>query len=198
MFIVFEGIDGCGKSTQILKLVNYFYNLDKHNHILLTREPYKEREIRKILKSEQDPYSQKEKLTELYVNDRKEHIKNLITPSLEKNMIVISDRYKYSTICYQSVQGQDVKGLMKMHENMPIPNFVFIINTSVKTASIRMHGDSRDEHKFEKNKEFLEKVRQNYLKMKEIFPNEKIIIINGEKPIEEIFKEIKKYFPKPL
>ncbi len=198
MFIVFEGIDGCGKSTQILKLINYFYNLDKHNHILLTREPYKEREIRKILKSEKDPYSQKEKLTELYLNDRKEHINNLIKPSLEKGIIVISDRYKYSTICYQSAQGQDMKGLIKIHENMPIPDFVFIVNTSVKTASMRMHGDSRDEQKFEKNKEFLEKVRQNYLKMPKIFPNEIIIIIEGEKSIGEIFEEIKKYFPKPL
>src|SRR3989344_1701187 len=145
MFIVFEGIDGCWKSTQILKLVNYFYNLDKHNHILLTREPYKEREIRKILTEEDDPYSQKERLTGLYVQDRKEHIKNLILPSLEKNIIVISDRYKYSTICYQSAQGQDIKELIKIHKEMPIPDFVFIVDTSVKTAMKRMHGDSRTE-----------------------------------------------------
>ncbi len=194
MFIVFEGIDGCGKSTQILKLVNYFYNLDKHNHITLTREPYKEREIRKILKSEENPYSQKEKLTELYVNDRKEHIDNLIKLNLEKGVIVISDRYKYSTIAYQSAQGQDIKRLIEMHKDMPVPDFVFIVNTPVKTASRRMHGDSRTEQKFEKNKEFLEKVRQNYLKMPAIFPDEKIIIINGDNSIEEIFEEIKKYF----
>jgi len=196
MFIVFEGIDGCGKSTQILKIVNFFYNTDKYNHILLTREPYKSREIRNILKQDNNPYSQIQELTELYIKDRKEHIEELIKPALEKNIIVISDRYKYSTICYQSAQGQDMNELIKKHENMPVPDFVFIINTSIDAAFERMQNDldSREnKHKFEKSKEFLEKVRKNYLKMPGIFQDEKIIILDGTKSIKEIFEEIKKH-----
>jgi len=198
MFIVFEGIDGCGKSTQVWKLAKYLFGLSKYNHVLVTREPYKTRDIRKILKSEENPYSQKEKLTELFIEDRKEHINELIKPNLNHKAIVISDRYKYSTICYQSAQGQEIKDLIEMQDDFLVPDFIFIINTKVNTAINRMKKDSielrGEEQKFEKNKEFLEKVRQNYLKMKEIFPSEKIILIDGEKNIEEIFEDIKKYF----
>jgi len=195
MFIVFEGIDGCGKTTQVRKLAKYLFDLNKYNHVLLTREPYKQREIRNILKSNNDPYSQKEKLTQLYVEDRKEHVEESIKPALEKNIIVISDRYKYSTICYQAAQGQDMQKLIEVHNNLPVPDYIFIIDTPTEIAFKRMEIDSREKnHKFEKNKEFLEKVRQNYLKIKEIFPNEKIIVIDGRKPINEIFEKIKEFF----
>jgi len=50
-FVVFEGIDGCGKSTQIWKLAKYLSELSKYNHVLVTRNPYKLREIREILTS---------------------------------------------------------------------------------------------------------------------------------------------------
>lgn len=194
MFIVFEGIDGCGKSTQMNILAKYLFELNKYNNVVMTREPYKQREIRKILRQDEDPYSQKEKLTELYINDRKEHINDLIKPSLERNIVVISDRYKYSTICYQAAQGQDINKLIKMHENMPLPDFVFVIDLPAEIAAERMKKETRNEQKFEKDISFLEKVRQKYLKMKEIFPDEKIIIINGENSVEQIFEEIKKYF----
>jgi len=145
MFIVFEGIDGCGKTTQILKLVDYLHKKDKHSHIILTREPYKQKEIREILKSNNNPYSEKEKLTELYINDRKKHIEELIKPALEKNFIVISNRYKYSTICYQSAQGQEMKkelnNLLEQHKNMLIPDFVFIIDTPTEIAIKRMAAE---------------------------------------------------------
>ena len=197
MFIVFEGIDGCGKSTQIWKLAHYLSNLDKHTHLLITREPYKEKEIRRILRADDNSYGEKEKLTELFVKDRQEHVDELIKPALEKKIIVISDRYKYSTICYQAAQGQDVQKLIEMHKNMPVPDFVFVVDTTSDEAVERMKKDENMRtaaHKFEKNREFQEKVRQNYLKIKEIFPNEKIIILDGNKTIEEIFEEIKKCF----
>ncbi len=84
-----------------------------------------------------------------------------------------------------------------MHEGMPVPDYVFIIDVPATTSSERMkkNSEKRDEkHKFEKNLEFLEKVRQNYLKIPEIFPKERIIIVDGSKSIEEISEEIKKYF----
>lgn len=196
MFIVFEGIDGCGKSTQVWKSARYFANAGKYNHVLVTREPYKSREIREILKQDEPAETKSEKLTELFVKDRKEHLSEIILPALKNNIIVICDRYKYSTICYQAAQGQDIKKLFEMHKNMPVPDFIFVFDVPVEIAVKRMTKDNlrEKEHKFEKNAAFLEKVRKNYLKMKEFFPEEKIIILDGTKTIEKIFEEIKTYF----
>src|SRR3989344_4178021 len=193
MFIVFEGIDGCGKGSQMQKLANYFSTKNKYNHLLVTREPYKIREIREILKLDEPPEAKAEQLTNLFVQDRKEHIQDLIKPALEKNVIVISDRYKYSTIAYQAAQGQDIKKLVEMHKGMPVPDFIFIVDTSVEEAFRRMNKDKKEnirksEQKFERSREFQEKVRQNYLKMPELLPDEKIIILDGNKTIEEIFE----------
>jgi len=199
MFIVFDGIDGCGKTTQVWKLVKYLFGLSKYVHVLVTREAYKDREIRKFLKQNESE-EKAEKLAELFINDRKEHVEEIIKPMLEKNVVVISDRYKYSTIAFQAAQGIEVDRLIKMHENMLIPDFVFILDTPVETAFKRMQEkiiqkeQKLAENKFEENSELLEKVRQNYLQMPKFFPNEKIIIIDGSKTIEEIFEEVKKCF----
>jgi len=196
MFIVFEGIDGCGKSTQLWKLAKYISELNKYNHVLVTREPYKSREIREILKLDEKPEEKAEKLAELFVKDRKEHIEKIITPALKENIFVLCDRYKYSTIAYQASQGIDIKKLIEMHKEMPAPDLVFIFDLSVEVAMERMKKDSmrKNEQKFEKDINFLEKVRKNYLEIKKIFPNENIFIINAEKNIDEIFENLKNIF----
>ena len=194
MFIVFEGIDGCGKSTQFKKFHEYIYNFSKYNHILSTREPYKSKEIREILKQDEDPYSKAKQLTELFIKDREEHIKELIKPNIDKS-IILCDRYKYSTICYQTAQGLDINWLAELHNDMPTPDLTFIFDVPIETAFRRMKKDSRiTEQKFEKDRDFLEKVRKNYIKIKDIFPNENIILLNGDQSVEAIFNEMQKYF----
>ncbi len=194
MLIVFEGIDGCGKTTQLWKLAKYLFYLNKHNHLLITREPYKNLKIRQILKQDINPKTQKEKLTKLFIKDREDHIKEIIKPLLQKGITLISDRYKYSTIAYQSAQGQDMNKLIEMQKEFPTPDLIFLIDLPVNEAIKRIRKDKRkEEQKFEKNKDFLEKTRQNYLKLKQLLPNENIIIINGSKTIEEIFENIKKH-----
>ena len=198
MFIVFEGIDGCGKTTQIFLLANHLYSLSKYSHILITREAYKDRKIREVLMQDESK-DKAEKLTELFVQDRKEHISDLIAPSLNKNVIVISDRYKYSTICFQAAQGQDMNELIKMHDNMPLPDFIFVLDVPADVAferiNLRNKAINKTEfNKFEKNSNFLEKTRQNYLKLKELLPEENIILIDGTKSVDAVFEEIKKYF----
>jgi len=194
LFIVFEGIDGSGKSSQVHKFVYYLAGLSKYNHILLTREPYKSREIREILRQDSDPYSQARKLAELFVQDRKEHLQEIILPNLNAGTHVVSDRYKLSTIVYQSVQGIDIKELIKMHSGLLIPDITFIIDVPVETAVERMKKDSRKEHKFEANAEFLNKLRQKYLEMPKLLPEEKILIIDGTGSIDEVFEQVKRAF----
>lgn len=195
MFIVFDGVDGSGKTTQFNKFVKYLFAKHKHNHLVLTREPYQETDIRKLLYAEDDPLTQSEKLAELFVADRKKHADELIVPCVEKGLFVISDRYKHSTIAYQTAQGMDMQKLIEMHENLPVPAITFIIDVSIDEAFRRMAGDEgRKSHKFEKNRDFMEKVRENFRKEKEALSGEKVFVIDGERNPDEIFREIKEIF----
>lgn len=118
----------------------------------------------------------------------------MILPNLEKGIHVVSDRYKISTLAYQSSQGIDINELIEMHSGLIIPDITFIIDVPVDVAIERMKRDLREEHKFEANFDFLEKVRRKHLEIPSLFPNEKIIVIDGNKSIDEVFKEIKKKF----
>jgi len=85
-----------------------------------------------------------------------------------------------------------MKKLIELQKHFPLPDITFIIDLPTETASERMKKDGRTEHKFEANIEFQKKVREKYLEIKKYFPEQKIIIIDGSKPIEEIFEELKK------
>ena len=191
-FIVFEGIDGCGKSTQVWKFAQYLAGLSKYHHVLVTREPYKSREIREILKTTESPETRAEKLTELFVKDRADHVQESILPNLEKGTHVISDRYKLSTMVYQSVQGMPMDKLIELHHGFPIPDLIFIVDLSAEVAAERMKSEGREnkEHKFESSLDFQKKLRQRYLEMREHFPNEKIIIIDGNTTVSAIHSKI--------
>jgi len=141
-FIVFEGIDGCGKSTQAWMLGKYLFELNKYNHVIMTREPWKNQDIRKILKEDEDPYSEAEKLARLFIDDRKQHVEKLIKSNTRKKIHVISDRYSLSTLAYQQAQGVPLNKLLKMHKGLLIPDIIFLIDISVKVALQRMKKDS--------------------------------------------------------
>lgn len=199
-FIVFEGIDGCGKSTQFSLFSKYLFCKSKYNHVFLTREPYKKREIREMLQKDESPFSEAEKLAHLFVQDREQHVKDIIHPTLEKEGIVVSDRYKYSTIVYQSTQGIPIQNLIDMHKDMPSPDIVFIIDLPAEIAKGRMDGEKEraKEQKFEKSVDFQETLRHMYLALPEIFPKEKIYVIDGNRSIDEIREEIKEVYEREI
>jgi len=199
VFIVFEGIDGCGKSTLLKRFASYLFERNKYSHIILTRNPYKDLNIRKILRKDSDPLKNSEILTELFIKDRIDHLKNIVIPNLKKGCYVLCDRYKLSTIAYQSAQGIKRDYLIKKQKDLIDPDITFLIDVSIKTAFERMKkDDKRKENKFEKSPEFLEKVRFNYLELKDILDEKNIIMIDGEKDVETIFKEMKNHFENKL
>jgi len=198
LFITFEGIDGCGKSTQIWKLAQYIFGLNKYHHVALTREPWKNADIRRILQEDENPYSQAYNLAQLFTKDRREHVEKLIMPSLKSGSFVISDRYSFSTLAYQQAQGVEDWKLLDMHKGLIIPDLIFIIDLPVKTALQRMKKDKgrKVEQKFEKNAEFIEKLRKNFLKLATL-NNHNVVVIDGTKKPDEIFeKQIKPAFDK--
>ena len=97
LFIVFEGIDGSGKTTLINML---FEKLKNKYNVLKTHEPYNISYI-DMLKDEVNIYNSK--VASIFMEDRKHHLKDVILPHLSKGGIVLCDRYKYSTMAYNSI-----------------------------------------------------------------------------------------------
>ncbi len=184
--IVFEGIDGSGKST-LSKLLKKF--LENNNYdVVLLREPSNSKygkKIREIAKNKSSIPIQEE--LNYFIEDRKWNVKNNILPNLKKNKIVILDRYFFSTACYQGARGLDMKEILTINRNFaPEPDFVFVIDVDVKTALSRINNSREQTVKLFEKQEFLEKVRENYLKLK----GNNIYIINGKDSIEKVFKNI--------
>ena len=147
-FIVFEGVEGCGKSYQSRKL---FFKLKRANiSALLTREPggTKSAElIRNLILKDYFNKSKKEKFdkytdTLLYLAARNEHIKNKIFPALKKKQIVICDRFIDSTIAYQAV-GKKVNFnfINSIHRYILKglkPDLTFVLKVSAKSSKKRL------------------------------------------------------------
>lgn len=196
-FIVLEGIDGSGTTTQAKRLTNYLFDKEGY-HVFLTREPTGfeiGKEIKRRLKEDKaagiNPFKDKgEEYTNLYIEDRISHVRKVVAPCLGLGVPIISDRYKYSTLTYQTAQGQDLDELIKKHNWLTVPDLVLILDLPAEEALKRRVRDQTTPEFFEKL-EFQEKVRENYLSLKEKLPEENIVIIDGTKPVEEVFESIK-------
>jgi len=193
-FIVIDGLDGCGKGTQVKLLANYIFDNDKKNHVFLTREPYNSEhygEIRRLLKEGINPKDNAELLTELFVKDRRAHAE-LIDNFLNRGIHVVCDRYKYSTFAYQQAQGVALKKLIEMHKGILSPDLTIIPDVPVDTILERIAKDGNRSHKevFEQ-KDFQEKLRENFLALPTVLPDENIVFIDGNKSTERVFESIK-------
>ena len=147
-FIVFEGVEGCGKSFQSKKL---FRKLKKNGlKTLLTREPggTKSSElIRNLILKDYFQKNKKEKFdkytdTLLYLASRNEHVKNKILPALKKKFIVICDRFVDSTLAYQ-VYGKKVNlnfinNIHKIILNGVKPNLTFLLIVNSRSSKKRL------------------------------------------------------------
>lgn len=150
MFVVFEGIDGCGKGTQIIKLAEHIMRVDKYQDVVITHEPWKNSEIKKRLVEDKDAYSDGFAMARLYVGDRIEH-SDEISRRLEDGYIVLCDRYKMSTCAYQWTQGVDLYKLLKLHDSgiILIPDLTIFIDTSLAEAQKRRQRRDSEKEKFE-------------------------------------------------
>jgi len=135
MFIVMEGIDGCGKTTQAKLL--YEWLIKEGHDVLLTAEPTSSiigKCLKTILSSgvQIDPHA----LALLFTSDRYEHIKKEIEPALRDKKIVISERYYHSTIAYQAAQGVDREWLIDINSFAieKKPDIAFLLDIPPESA----------------------------------------------------------------
>jgi len=136
-FIVFEGIDGTGKSTQIARLADALRLLG--HEVIETREPTEGiygRQIRALYQN-RHTVSVDEEL-DLFIKDRRDHIDNLIIPSLAAAKIVLCDRYYLSTAAYQGAAGCNPDEIIARHDFAPEPDLAIIIEVDPRTCITRI------------------------------------------------------------
>jgi dTMP kinase len=202
-FIVFEGIDGSGKTTQINQLSKWLIDTDiipEKNQLVITREPGGTnlgKSIRSLLldnSREICPDSITELL--LYAADRSQHVNEIIRPTLNKGDWIISDRFCGSTLAYQGYGRKlDIK-LIKDLETIATqgisPDITFLLDIPVE-ESIKRRLNRKDDRIEKEGREFLSNVSLGFRALSEDKKWKKISAINSKENIMyEIQSEIKK------
>ena len=192
-FISFEGIDGCGKSTQVKLLINKLKDNDINP--ILVREPggtLISEEIRDTLLKTQNRLMSSRTEALLMAASRAQLTKEVIVPELSNNSCIIADRFKDSTLAYQSGgRGLNLEFLIKLNnfatEDVN-PDLTFFIDIDPASAKRRINKKSLDRIESAGIK-FQTKVRESYLKIANLFPD-RIHIINGSDTIQIIHESI--------
>lgn len=197
-FIVIEGIDGCGKTTQIKEISKWLPNsglMGKKSQLVKTREPGGTAfglKLREILLNNNE-IIHPDPLTELllYCADRSEHISKVILPALNKSDWVISDRFSGSTLAYQGFGRGLNKTIIKKLENIVCqglkPDLTIFLQIPPKISVARRRNKTPDRIESEGIK-FLEKVNEGF----EIIAKEKNWeIISASQEITKITDKIK-------
>ena len=186
LFISFEGIDGCGKSTQVKILLE---RLDQEGiDSTLVREPggtHISEEIREVLLTNRDDTMADRTETLLMTASRAQLTHDIIIPSQEKGKFVIADRFADSTLAYQGGgRGLNLDWLIKLNEFATFgvrPDLTFFIDVTAVVGARRrstVHPDRLENV----GHDFQEKVRNQYLKLVKLFPDRFITVDGMESP----------------
>ncbi len=201
LFITFEGIEGCGKSTQARMLKEFLIKSGKH--VFLTREPGGPKiaeEIRKMLLSVNNKEMLPETEVLLYMASRSQHTGEWIIPELEKGKIVISDRYYDSTFAYQGVarkiDGKLIDTIRRYATFGLVPDITFLVDLPEDIGLSRILSKDADRLEQE-SMAFHKKVRNGFLELANKEP-ERFVVLDGNKSIKEIHNDVINIIDKEL
>lgn len=184
--IVFEGIDGTGKSTQCRKMEKYLNK--KGVSVAQFSEPTDGiwgQKIRKILTVGRGDVSREEELS-WFNQDRREDVEKNILPALSENKVVLIDRYYYSTAAYQGALGLDSGNILRDNESFaPIPDRVYIF-TAPPEQCLKRIEDSRNNYSSFEKLEYLIKVHKKF----DSFEGSHIKKINSISTVEDIHTQL--------
>jgi dTMP kinase len=197
-FISFEGIEGCGKTTQIALLSDY---LKKHSipHTI-TREPGGTavgEGIRKILLTSETIQLTAASELLLFYASRSQNIQEKIKPALDRGEMVICDRYYHASMAYQGYgRGIPLDFIHKLTNLVCAPyrpDLTFLLDiepeVGLTRARARNHARAEDEGRFEaEDLEFYNKVRDGYLELAS--EDERMQLIYADRPIEAVHRHI--------
>ena len=195
-FISFEGIDGCGKSTQAKILSDELTTYGKK--VLLTREPGGSKgaeEIRNLLLTgETDRWSAETEIL-LFTAARRDHLERTILPALEIGSTVICDRFSDSTRVYQGVTRGDLRDVVDQLDKTMIPrqpDVTVLVDLDPKIGLARALRRSDNEARFEDfGLEMQIKLREGFLTLANEFPK-RFIVVDGSRNESEVARDISK------
>ncbi len=195
-FISFEGIDGCGKSTQAKILSDELTTYGKK--VLLTREPGGSKgaeEIRNLLLTgETDRWSAETEIL-LFTAARRDHLERTILPALEIGSTVICDRFSDSTRVYQGVTRGDLRDVVDQLDKTMIPrqpDVTVLVDLDPKIGLARALRRSGNEARFEDfGLEMQIKLREGFLTLANEFPK-RFIVVDGNRNESEVARNISK------
>lgn len=165
LFIVIEGIDGTGKSTQAKRLGDWLASQGRE--VVLSREPTAGPWGQKLRESAATGRLSPEDELQYFLNDRREHVEELIAPSLAAGKVVILDRYYFSTMAYQGARGFDPAEIRRKNEEFaPVPDLLLIMDLDVDSALERIGARGDTANEFEK-RDNLERCREIFLSLKD-------------------------------
>ena len=189
-FISFEGLDGCGKTTQARLLADRLRA--DGVEVVLTREPGGTtlgEEIRGLLLhgGHVAPWAE----AALYAASRAQHVDEVIRPALERGAVVVCDRYVDSSVAYQGIaRGLGLEQVLELNLAVVgglMPDLTFLLEIGVEDAAARM-GDERDRIEREDDV-FRARVVEAYRSLAALDP-ERYVVVDGTRAMEEIAEEI--------
>lgn len=201
-FIVLEGGDGTGKSTQAKLIKEYIEN--KYNKsVVLTREPggvdtaEMIREI--ILNQDIDPITE----ALLFASARREHLVKKVIPALNEDKIVICDRFLYSSLAYQGharkIGIENVYNINSYAVEDCFPDLTIMLDLNAKNGIDRILNNRTNEiNRLDKEGlEFHSNVREGYKIVSELY-NDELVKVDASKSIEGVFEDIKAIIDKKI
>ena len=195
-FITFEGIDGCGKSTQLRLLADKL--IARGLPVISTREPGGTPLGKKLRAALLDVSEQVDPLTELLVfaADRAQHVRMHLRPALDQNQVVLSDRYADATVAYQGAgRGFDpklIREIVELATGGLKPDLTLLFDLSVPESSVRTRrrvARKRTDRLDIEAAEFHTRVRDAYLEIAEREPD-RFRVIDARGSVEQTHKAV--------
>ncbi|NJL63373.1 MAG: dTMP kinase [Methylacidiphilales bacterium] len=193
--IIFEGVEGCGKTTQIQLTSEWLQTLDIQ--VLITREPGGSElgiDLRRLLlEAGKNQIASRTELL-LYAADRAQHVEQELKPNLQQGKFVLCDRFIYSTIAYQGYGRGLEMDLIEQLNNIATAGLVsdlvlwFDLDVEIGLKRKRSSGEIADRIEQEKI-DFHQRVQQGYSELAKTYP-EKIVTINASLSREEVQQQI--------
>jgi len=185
----FCGLDGCGKTTMLTKLVS---DLEKEYPILLTKQPTNAVRNSDIFRTymdcpNHDAYDYRS-LSLLAASDRLQHVNKVIEPAMQQGHIVISDRYFYSCLANLHARGfEQDRWIYEVAETVLRPDIAFFFDVPVETAVARVRSRASEKDRYI-DMELQHKLRDKYI---EICKANNGILVSTDMPINESYLIVK-------